>query len=97
LKNDTTFEDVCKFCAPQLLFARRTDPFQESVIREMTRLGEETGSVNLSQGLPDFESPPEVLAAAMEAIRLGENQYTFPFGLQLFVKPLPKSIRRITI
>ena len=58
----------------------RTAPFQELVIREMTRLGEETGSVNLSQGLPDFPSPPEVLDAAVEAIRRGDNQYTFPFG-----------------
>jgi aminotransferase len=60
--------------------ATRTAPFQESVIREMTRLGDETGAVNLSQGLPDFDSPPEVLAAAVAAIQRGDNQYTFPFG-----------------
>ena len=60
--------------------ARRAAPFQESVIREMTRLGEETGSINLSQGLPDFTPPPEVLQAAVSAIQSGENQYTFPFG-----------------
>lgn len=64
--------------------AHRTDPFQESVIREMTRLGDETGSVNLSQGLPDFDSPPAVLAAAAAALQAGENQYTFPFGLPAF-------------
>jgi aspartate/methionine/tyrosine aminotransferase len=63
-----------------LPIARRTDPFQESVIREMTRLGDETGSVNLSQGLPDYEPPAEVLQAAVQAIKNGENQYTFPFG-----------------
>ncbi len=65
-------------------FAHRTDPFHESVIREMTRLGDETGAVNLSQGLPDFDSPPIVLEAAVQAIRSGENQYTFPFGLPDF-------------
>ena len=65
----------------QLLnFARRTEPFQESVIREMTRLGDEAGAVNLSQGLPDFEAPPSVLEAAAAALRCGANQYTFPFG-----------------
>lgn len=64
--------------------ADRTKPFQESVIREMTRLGDEAGAVNLSQGLPDYPAPPEVLSAAIEAIRLGENQYTFPFGLPGF-------------
>ncbi len=61
-------------------FSRRTAPFQESVIREMTRLGDETDAVNLSQGLPDFDSPPAVLAAAVTAIQSGDNQYTFPFG-----------------
>jgi len=64
--------------------AVRTAPFQESVIREMTRLGDETGAVNLSQGLPDFDPPPEVLEAAVAAIRSGHNQYTFPFGTLAF-------------
>lgn len=73
-----------------LHFARRTEPFQESVIREMTRLGDETGSVNLSQGLPDFDSPPEVLAAAVSAIQAGENQYSFPFGLASFREAIAK-------
>jgi aminotransferase len=50
----------------------------------MTRLGDESGAVNLSQGLPDFDSPPEVLAAAAAAIQAGENQYSFPFGLTAF-------------
>lgn len=62
------------------LLSRRTQPFQESVIREMTRLGDETNAINLSQGLPDFDSPPEVLTAAIVAIQSGDNQYTFPFG-----------------
>jgi aminotransferase len=63
---------------------RRTAGFQESVIREMTRLGDEAGAVNLSQGLPDFTPPPEVVAAAVAAIEGGENQYTFPFGSPAF-------------
>lgn len=76
-----------------LHFANRTEPFQESVIREMTRLGDETGSVNLSQGLPDYDSPPEVLAAAVEAIHKGENQYTFPFGLPEFRAAIAEKCR----
>jgi aspartate/methionine/tyrosine aminotransferase len=63
-----------------LSFAARTEPFQESVIREMTRLGDETGSINLSQGLPDMDPPQPVIEAAQDAIRSGGNQYTFPFG-----------------
>jgi aspartate/methionine/tyrosine aminotransferase len=64
--------------------AARTEPFQESVIREMTRLGDETGSINLSQGLPDMETPQAVIVAALEAIRSGDNQYSFPFGAPAF-------------
>jgi len=46
----------------------------------MTRLGDETGAVNLSQGLPDFDPPQEILDAAKQAIYGKKNQYTFPFG-----------------
>jgi aspartate/methionine/tyrosine aminotransferase len=66
------------------IFARRTEPFQESVIREMTRLGDECGAINLSQGLPEFESPRAVLEAATAAIHAGDNQYSFPFGTPQF-------------
>ena len=60
--------------------AQRTDPFAESVIREMTRLGSEYGAINLSQGLPEFDSPPAVLQAAAAAVLAGDNQYTYSFG-----------------
>lgn len=63
---------------------QRTAQFQESVIREMTRLAEEIGALNLSQGLPDLPTPPAVAAAAIDAIRAGENQYTYPFGVPAF-------------
>ena len=70
--------------------AQRTAGFQESVIREMTRLGEITNSVNLSQGLPEMSPPMEILQAASQAIFEGENQYTFPFGLAEFRQALAK-------
>lgn len=76
-------------------FARRTEPFQESVIREMTRLGDEAGAVNLSQGLPDYDSPAEVLEAAVAAVRAGENQYTFPFGLPVFRDAIAQKYRSL--
>lgn len=65
--------------------SRRTDPFQESVIREMTRLGAETGGVNLAQGLPDFEPPAEVLDALRRSIAEPANhQYSFTWGVAAF-------------
>ena len=61
--------------------SRRTRPFQESVIREMTRLGAELGGVNLAQGLPDFEPPPELLDALERALESGEShQYSYTWG-----------------
>jgi aminotransferase len=61
--------------------SRRTRPFQESVIREMTRLGAEVGGVNLAQGLPDFEPPPELSTALERALEVPENhQYSYTWG-----------------
>ncbi|OGR98576.1 MAG: hypothetical protein A2V88_07655 [Elusimicrobia bacterium RBG_16_66_12] len=75
--------------------AGRTASFQESVIREMTRLGDEAGAVNLSQGLPDFTPPAEVLEAAVQAIRSGDNQYTFPFGTATFRSAIAAKTARV--
>src|SRR6185436_12008234 len=62
--------------------SRRTRPFQESVIREMTRLHAEVGGVNLAQGLPDFDPPKELVAALARAIeRPANHQYGWTWGL----------------
>ena len=44
--------------------ARRLAGFTESVIRAMTRLSNQHGAINLSQGFPDFNPPEELLAGA---------------------------------
>jgi aminotransferase len=54
--------------------------FQESVIREMTRLANLHGAVNLSQGFPDFPAPEEVKEAARKAIAADVNQYAITWG-----------------
>jgi N-succinyldiaminopimelate aminotransferase len=41
----------------------------------MSALALETGSINLGQGFPDTDGPPEVMAEAVAAIRAGHNQY----------------------
>lgn len=58
----------------------KTEKFTESVIREMTRICDAVGGLNLSQGFPDFDSPEEVKNAAIEAIKNGFNQYPVTFG-----------------
>src|SRR5689334_1306173 len=41
----------------------------------MTALAVRTGAINLGQGFPDTDGPPEVIEAAVQALRAGENQY----------------------
>jgi L-glutamine---4-(methylsulfanyl)-2-oxobutanoate aminotransferase len=63
-----------KFVSPRVAF------FPESVIREMTRLSDHHGAINLSQGFPDFPVPPAIKAAATKAIREDYNQYEVTWG-----------------
>jgi len=52
----------------------------ESVIRDMTRVAEDTGAANLAQGFPEMPVPETVLAAAHDALRRGHNAYTRTWG-----------------
>lgn len=60
--------------------SRITETFTESVIREMTRICDDAGGINLSQGFPDFPCPDELKEAAIAAIRGDLNQYPVTFG-----------------
>ncbi len=60
--------------------AGRVGMFTESVIREMTRLADEHGAINLAQGFPDFDAPQEIKDAACRAISGGLNQYPVTWG-----------------
>ena len=61
--------------------SKRTNDYQESMIREMTRLAIEHEAINLSQGFPDFDPPQEVIQAASAAITGGYNQYSPARGI----------------
>lgn len=59
----------------------RVGTFTDSVIRRMTRINDETeGSINLSQGFPDFDPPKEMTDALAEAAKNGPHQYSITFG-----------------
>jgi aspartate/methionine/tyrosine aminotransferase len=60
--------------------ADRVQVFPESVIRSMSRVAAQHGSVNLGQGFPDFDPPREVMDAAKKAIDDGFNQYAVTWG-----------------
>ena len=62
--------------------SHKASQFTESVIREMTRLSNIHGGVNLSQGFPDFPAPEAIKEAACAAIRADINQYAVTWGAQ---------------
>ena len=60
--------------------ARRTHAFTESVIREMTRVAQAHGAINLAQGFPDFPCPDLLKEAARAAVSADVNQYAITWG-----------------
>lgn len=68
-----------------LELSRRVQTFTDSVIRRMTRINDMTpGSINLSQGFPDFDPPKEILEALKVAAEHGPHQYSITFGAKNF-------------
>ena len=61
--------------------AHRLEGFGASIFAEMTALAVQTGAINLGQGFPDYDGPPEVLRTAQEQIALGNNQYPPGIGV----------------
>ncbi len=62
------------------MISRRVQGFTESVIREMTRVNNEYGGVNLAQGMPNFSPPPELIEAAHRALDGDFHQYAITWG-----------------
>src|SRR2546428_14020007 len=58
----------------------RVSGFTESVIREMTRLWQAYGAVNVAQGFRDFDPPASIKRAAAPAFSKGYNQYSTTYG-----------------
>ena len=69
--------------------------FTESVIREMTRLAQMHGAVNLSQGFPDFPAPEEVKEAARRAIAGDINQYAVTWGARSLRQAIAAKFERL--
>ena len=66
----------------------RTAGFTDSVIRRMTRISNQYGAVNLSQGFPDFEPPKEILDRLEQVAREDFHQYSITWGAQNFREAL---------
>lgn len=70
--------------------SKRTKTFTDSVIRRMTRIANEYGAINLSQGFPDFDPPKEILNRLEQVAHEDFNQYAITWGAQNFRDALAK-------
>lgn len=70
--------------------SERVGTFTDSVIRRMTRISDEYGAINLSQGFPDFDPPHEMLDALAKVAYEGPHQYPITFGAENFRQALAR-------
>ncbi|HEX3020203.1 MAG TPA: pyridoxal phosphate-dependent aminotransferase [Chitinispirillaceae bacterium] len=74
--------------------SNRTATFTESIIRRMTRVANQTGAINLSQGFPDFSPPQELLESLQKISMSGPHQYAVTWGSQKFREALAQKQQR---
>ena len=66
-----------------------------SIFAVMSRLALEHGAINLSQGFPDFDCDPELIALVHESMRAGHNQYAPMPGVPALRQALAAKIERL--
>ncbi|WP_437675691.1 methionine aminotransferase [Sorangium sp. So ce131] len=66
-----------------------------SIFTVMTRLANEHGAINLSQGFPDFDCAPELVEAVARHMRAGHNQYAPMQGVLALREALAMKIERL--
>lgn len=72
----------------------RTAQFTDSVIRRMTRISNQYGAVNLSQGFPDFDPPEAIRAKLAQVSHEDFHQYSITWGAQNFREALAEKQSR---
>jgi N-succinyldiaminopimelate aminotransferase len=80
--------------APRPPLTSKLAGFGTTIFAEMSALADRTGSINLGQGFPDTDGPPEVLDAAIAAIRGGVNQYPPGPGMAVLRQAIAEHQRR---
>lgn len=68
--------------------SNRTTTFTDSVIRRMTRISDQYGAINLSQGFPDFDPPREITDRLKDIAAVGPHQYAITWGARNFREAL---------
>lgn len=79
------------------ILSTRTDFFTDSVIRRMTRISNQYGAINLSQGFPDFDPPQALLDALVKTAQVGgPHQYSITWGAPNFREALANKHNRFS-
>jgi len=60
--------------------SQRLSSIAPTIFAEISALAREFDAVNLGQGFPDFDGPPEIIEAARRAMVDGRNQYAISSG-----------------
>jgi aminotransferase len=76
------------------MISQRVQGFTESVIREMTRVNDVYGGINLAQGMPNFPPPKELVEAAHRAIDGDFHQYAITWGAPALRHAIAEKYRR---
>jgi methionine aminotransferase len=66
-----------------------------SVFAVMTRLANEHGAINLSQGFPDFDCAPELIALVRDCLGRQQNQYAPMAGVPALRAALSRTMVRL--
>jgi methionine aminotransferase len=66
-----------------------------SIFTVMTRVAEQRGAINLSQGFPDFDCAPELVALVQQWLQRGVNQYAPMAGVLRLRQALAASIEQL--
>ena len=74
--------------------SNRVKTFTDSVIRRMTRISDEYGAINLSQGFPDFPPPKAITDALKRVADNGPHQYSVTYGAGNFRRALARKAGR---
>ena len=57
------------------MLSQRLQGIEPTIFSQMSSLAVQTQSINLGQGFPDVDGPPEVIEEAVKALHTGANQY----------------------
>lgn len=74
--------------------SQRVAGFGTTIFADINRLAAAHGAVNLGQGAPDFDGPPEVLRAALDAVNSALNQYAPGTGLKAVREAIAEHAQR---